>query len=45
MDIEQSEDRSYRWRIADDEMWQGGYPTYQAALEAMQAELKKRGLR
>jgi hypothetical protein len=40
--IEQSEDRSYRWRITDDEMWQGGYPTYQAALEAMQAELKKR---
>lgn len=42
MEVKQSEDGCYRWRIDVDDMWQGGYQTYQAAFDAMIVALANR---
>lgn len=44
MEIKQSEDGTWRWRITEDEMWQGGYATKQQAFNAMQIALAERGI-
>ena len=44
IEIAQAEDRCYKWRLAEHDMWQGGYRTYDDAWEAALAALIKRGL-
>ncbi len=34
IEIAQSEDHAWRWRISKDDIWIGGYRTYQEALDA-----------
>jgi hypothetical protein len=40
IEIAQSEDRCWMFRITEDEMWQGGFDTYWEAREAAVIELR-----
>lgn len=43
IEVAQSEDGYYRWRISKDDIWIGGYTTYALAYDAATVELKNRG--